>query len=90
MRPITLSGAPHSEQADLILMPTHGHGPFRRLLLGSVTSKVLHDAECPVWTGVHENKDRPAEPMTLKHVVCAVDLQSAQQQHTQVGKFAGQ
>ena len=65
----------HSQQIDLILMPTHGHGPFRRLLLGSVTSKVLHDAECPVWTGVHGNKDRPAEPMALKHVVCAVDLQ---------------
>jgi nucleotide-binding universal stress UspA family protein len=65
----------HSQQTDLIMMPTHGHGPFRRLLLGSVTSKVLHDAECPVWTGVHANKDRAAEPITLKHVVCAVDLQ---------------
>ena len=65
----------HSQQIDLIMMPTHGHGPFRRLLLGSVTSKVLHDANCPVWTGVHANKDRPVEPMTLKHVVCAVDLQ---------------
>jgi nucleotide-binding universal stress UspA family protein len=57
------------------MMPTHGHGPFRRLLLGSVTSKVLHDADCPVWTGVHANKDCAAEPLTLKHVVCAVDLQ---------------
>ncbi|MBZ5594713.1 MAG: universal stress protein [Acidobacteriia bacterium] len=43
-----------SEHADLIMMPTHGYGPFRRLLLGSVTAKVLHDAECPVWTDVHE------------------------------------
>ena len=65
----------HSQQTNLIMMPTHGHGPFRRLLLGSVTSKVLHDADCPVWTGVHANKDRPSDPMTLKHVVCAVDLQ---------------
>jgi nucleotide-binding universal stress UspA family protein len=65
----------HSQQTNLIMMPTHGHGPFRRLLLGSVTSKVLHDADCPVWTGVHANTDRPAEPMTLEHIVCAVDLE---------------
>src|SRR5580692_5393075 len=46
----------HSEGVDLIMMPTHGYGPFRRLLLGSVTAKVLHDAQCPVWTGAHMEK----------------------------------
>src|SRR5262249_41731149 len=30
-------------QSDLIVIPTHGYGPFRRFLLGSVTAKVLHD-----------------------------------------------
>ena len=30
------------EKADVIFMPTKGAGKFRRLLLGSVTSKVLH------------------------------------------------
>src|SRR5271157_473800 len=34
------------EHIDLIMMPTHGYGPFRRLLLGSTTAKVLHDADC--------------------------------------------
>ncbi|MGO9230548.1 MAG: universal stress protein [Bryobacteraceae bacterium] len=63
----------HQERVDLIMMPTHGHGPFRRFLLGSITAKVLHDAECPVWTGVHiaEAATRPVE---LSHVLCAVDL----------------
>jgi nucleotide-binding universal stress UspA family protein len=58
----------------LIMMPTHGYGPFRRLLLGSVTAKVLHDADCPVWTGVHTESGPPTEPARLNHVACAVDL----------------
>jgi nucleotide-binding universal stress UspA family protein len=38
---------------NLIVIATHGYGPFRRFLLGSVTAKVLHDATCAVWTGAH-------------------------------------
>lgn len=41
------------EGADLVMLPTHGRGPFRRLLLGSVTAKVLHDMTVPVWTASH-------------------------------------
>ena len=40
----------HSHKFGLIVLPTHGYGPFRQFLLGSVTAKVLHDADCPVWT----------------------------------------
>src|SRR5689334_17044250 len=32
---------------DLVVVPTHGRGKFRRLLLGSVTSKVLHIPSVP-------------------------------------------
>lgn len=35
---------------DLIVMSTHGYGPFHRLLLGSVAMKVLHDSDCRVWS----------------------------------------
>ena len=38
---------------DLIAMPTHGYGLFRRTLLGSVTSEVLRDSPVPVWTDAH-------------------------------------
>lgn len=38
----------HERDLDLIMMPSHGYGPFRSLLLGSITAKVLHDARCPV------------------------------------------
>lgn len=62
------------DRSDMIMMPTHGYGPFRRLLLGSVTAKVLHDAPCPVWTGVHLAQGPPAEWLTPRQVVCALDL----------------
>jgi nucleotide-binding universal stress UspA family protein len=79
---VVLEGDPGQEIAryakaagcDLIVMPTHGYGPFRRFLLGSVTAKVLHDAPCPVWTGPHL-EEAPAYPsITFNKVLCAVDL----------------
>jgi len=63
-----------AEQADLILMPTHGHGILRRFLLGSVTAKVLHDAECPVWTGTHLAEAPAANPAEIRRVICAVNF----------------
>jgi nucleotide-binding universal stress UspA family protein len=57
---------------DLIMMPTHGYGLFRTLLLGSVTAKVLHDSPCPVWTGVHV-EDAPAVSPEFATLMCAVD-----------------
>ena len=62
-------------EIDLILMPTHGYGPFRRFFLGSVTLKVLHDALSPVWTTAH--KEEPTEycgGIAFRNIVCAVDL----------------
>jgi len=82
VRGIVLEGDParkiveyaHAEKFDLIVMPTRGYGPFRRFLLGSVTEKVLHDAECPVWTGPHMEEAPPWASITLRKVACALDL----------------
>jgi nucleotide-binding universal stress UspA family protein len=56
---------------DLVMMPTHGLGLFRSLLMGSVTSKVLHDATCPVWTAAHA--DTQSTPVLPRTVLCAID-----------------
>lgn len=59
---------------DLIMMPTYGLGPFRRFILGSMTAKVLHDAACPVWTGVHLENTPDPEEIAIRKVICAIDL----------------
>jgi nucleotide-binding universal stress UspA family protein len=56
---------------DLVMIPTHGHGLFRGLLLGSVTSKVLHDVHCPVWTAAHAEKQHSQE--LPRKILCALD-----------------
>jgi nucleotide-binding universal stress UspA family protein len=63
----------HSHGCDLIMMPTHGVGPFRALLFGSVTSKVLHDAQCPVWTTPHAEDPEMREHYHFKSIVCPFD-----------------
>jgi nucleotide-binding universal stress UspA family protein len=64
----------HERQTGLIAMPTHGYGPFRRFILGSVTAKVLHDADCPVLTGVHLEEAPPLASIALRTILCALDL----------------
>lgn len=54
------------EGADLVMMPTHGRGPLRRMLLGSVTTKILHDLTVPVWTGHPKH-------IPYTNVLCALD-----------------
>ncbi len=62
------------EHCDLIVLASHGYGPFRRFLLGSVAAKVLHDAKCPVWTGPHMETAPPRESIRFHRVLCALDL----------------
>ena len=78
---VLLRGDPASEivetarnrNVDLIVMPTHGHGALYRLLLGSVTAKVLHETQCPVWTGAHL-EEAPAAEFSIRRILCSVEL----------------
>jgi nucleotide-binding universal stress UspA family protein len=64
----------HGAGVGLIVMPTRGYGPFRRFLLGSVTAKVLHDADCPVLTSVHMDEAGEFAAVRPNKIVCAVDM----------------
>ncbi len=82
VRRIVLSGDPageivefaQSERASLIVIPTHGYGPFRRFILGSVAAKILHDADCPVFTGAHIPDAPPDDSRSFRKILCAVDF----------------
>jgi nucleotide-binding universal stress UspA family protein len=61
--------------ADLIVMGTHGSSGFERLLLGSVTEKVLRRAPCPVLTVPRRAHDEARAPHAwFKSILCPVDF----------------
>lgn len=62
-----------SNDVDLIVMASHGYGPFESFVMGSVAAEVLRDANCPVWITAHAQQGLP--PM-FRTVLCAVDLGS--------------
>ncbi len=78
---VTVGGAAHgildaAEKlpASLIVMGTHGASGFERLMLGSVTEKVLRKANCPVLV-VPRRADAPGgKPIVFRRILCAVDF----------------
>ena len=71
---VTIADYARTQAVDLIMMTTHGRGRFRNLLMGSVASKVLHDAECPVWTATHGEDPALLSNLGIKNILAAVDL----------------
>jgi nucleotide-binding universal stress UspA family protein len=56
-------------------MGTHGRSGFERLVLGSVTEKVLRKATCPVLSVPRRVKDAvPLPPVLFKSILCATDF----------------
>lgn len=59
--------------ADLIMMATNGAGRFRRLLMGSVAAKVLHDTGCAVFTSAHQPPPETPRIRGFRKIVCGVE-----------------
>ncbi|MEO8592425.1 MAG: universal stress protein [Candidatus Solibacter sp.] len=68
-----ITQAANEGRYDAVVMSTRGSGAFKRwLVIGSVTSKVLHGCERPVITSVHfEDHDATS---SMGRILCAVDL----------------
>jgi nucleotide-binding universal stress UspA family protein len=58
--------------ADVIVIGTHGASGFERLILGSVTEKVLRRATCPVLTV--PPRVRTTAMLPFKRILCPVDF----------------
>jgi len=69
---VTIVETAEEEQADLIMMPSYSF-TFYQFLLGSVTAKVLHGTERPVWTGAHV-PESSGQRFAIHNVVGAVDF----------------
>src|SRR5262245_27191309 len=55
-----------NEQIDLIVMSSHGRSGVSRMLIGSVTDKVLKEASCPVLV-VPLEKDKLGTSVRFNH-----------------------
>lgn len=63
--------------ADLVVMGTHGRSGFERLMLGSVTEKILRKAPCPVLTVPLRAPAVAPVNALFNRVLCAVDFSPA-------------
>jgi nucleotide-binding universal stress UspA family protein len=63
-------------QANLVVMGTHGRSGFERLLLGSVTERMLRKAPCPVLTVPRRTTETL---LTFKRILCPIDFSDSSQ-----------
>ncbi|MCS6806891.1 MAG: universal stress protein [Acidobacteriota bacterium] len=60
--------------ADMIIMGTHGRSGWSRLMLGSVTEKVLRETRRPVLTVRPQSTVAPSSGLTIQRLLCPVNF----------------
>jgi nucleotide-binding universal stress UspA family protein len=75
--------------ADLVAMPTHGYGGFRRLLLGSVTARILRELRIPVWTAAHAPEPSHRAHPQPRRILAAVELGAESSRTTEFALHLG-
>jgi nucleotide-binding universal stress UspA family protein len=62
-------------RADLLVLGTHGRSGFQRLVLGSVTEKVIRKAGCPTLVVPPRAPDVPPDaPVRMTRILCPIDF----------------
>src|SRR5437762_5616933 len=72
-----LLGIVEDKEIDLVVMGSRGRSYFERMLLGSVTERMLRKLHVPVLTVSHLDPEKEihiAEPVPLRRLVYATDL----------------
>ena len=63
----------HDLPADLVIMATHGLRGWRRLILGSVTERVIRAGDCPVLS-VNRKEERPRTSDPIRNILCPINF----------------
>jgi nucleotide-binding universal stress UspA family protein len=64
-----------SDSVDLLVIGSHGRSGFKRLLLGSVTERVIRHAPCPTMIVPARAHDVvPEGPVRYRRILCPVDF----------------
>lgn len=67
---LSIIDAAGTNQADLVVMGTHGHGAMMHMVMGNVAERVVRGAPCPVLT-VREPRERELEKGFAKKLAVA-------------------
>lgn len=57
-----------TNQADLIVMGTHGHGAVMHMVMGNVAERVVRTASCPVLTVREPRQKEREQPVVVREV----------------------
>ena len=61
------------KKVDMIVMGTHGRSGFNRLMLGSITEKVLHETDRPVLTIREKKNFKKLSKDSIQQVLCPIN-----------------